>query len=94
MANIKLEDLAITQLKAQTKLIIGNRSNTKIPKGYKGLNCDRQTVMGNPFALQIESERSKVCVAYRDYLHSVIYDGFDPLVAAGFISRQRGFTFR
>lgn len=78
------------RFKLQTKLIVGNRSNPKIPKGYKGLNCDRQSVMGNPFKLTNESERANVIAAYRDYIRAVIYNNYDPLGIALFISKQRG----
>ena len=45
--------------------------NLRHNRNVEGYRCDRTSVLGNPFHMFQESERTAVVAAFREYLHEV-----------------------
>ena len=66
-------------------IIIINLRNNRNAEGHR---CDRASVLGNPFHMFHESERTAVVAAFREYLHQVANLGFNPVDVAPGLAKK------
>lgn len=71
-----------------TTTVINLRHNRNV----EGHRCDRASVLGNPFHMFHEAERTAVVAAFREYLHEVANLGANPVDVVPGLAKKHNVT--
>ena len=66
--------------------------NLRHNRNVEGHRCDRSNVLGNPFHMFQESERTAVVAAFREYLHEVANLGANPVDVVPGLAKKHNVT--